>query len=214
MHHPNLSPPQPGDAQDRGAVLLDLPGVQLGGPGAQPAGGVAVVSFPRPSHPEGGERQMIRTFSMPISFGADPEVLRKISRQLRRVLENQQRQEELMSTQQEVLDRIQREVAESRAETAETLTAIQAAVAYIQSVPQLVQKAVEAAQAANPDADLTPLTQLANDLNEQQGQLDQAQLGLNAALSTSQAPPPVTEPITEPVATDTTGVSGAILSNE
>jgi transcriptional regulator of heat shock response len=159
---------------------------------------------------------MVRTFTQvfPISFGADPEELRKISRQLRRVLENQQRQEELMSTQQEVLDRIQREVAESRAETAETLTAIQSAVAYIQSVPQLVREAVDAALAANPGADLTPLTQLADDLDQQQGQLDQAQLGLNAALSTSQAPPPEIEPVTEPAATDTTGVSGALLSRD
>jgi hypothetical protein len=142
---------------------------------------------------------MIRTFTRVVSplFGWDPEALKGIRRKLDQVLANQQRQEESMATAQEAIDRLTREVQESRAETAETLAAVQQAVTYIQGVPALVRAAVEQALANNPGVDLTPLTQLADELDGQQASLDQAQLAINGALSASQAPvepPVVTEP--------------------
>lgn len=147
---------------------------------------------------------MRRTFTRVVSplFGWDPEALAAIRRKLDRVLNQLKRQEESMATAQEALDQITREIEESRAEVAETLEAVQKTVTFIQGVPALVRTAVDEALANNPGADLSALTQLAAELDRQQGQLDEAQLAINGALSLSQAPaevPPVTSTETQPL---------------
>lgn len=118
-----------------------------------------------------------------------------------------------MATNQEGIDNLRREIEESRAETAETLEAIQRVVTYIQSVPAMVQDAVRKATEANPGADLTELSLLANELNAQQAQLDEAQLAINGVLSTAQAPLPEVEPTPSAEPAEPTG-EGEFLSPE
>ncbi len=123
----------------------------------------------------------------------DRKALERIQASLDRVLLNQRTQERRMSEAQEILDRVAREVAESKAETQETLTAVQKVLAYMVRIPDIVRKAVEDALAANPGADLSSLTQVAEELDAQQADLNNAQAAIDAAL-VSAPPPPETEP--------------------
>lgn len=160
---------------------------------------------------------MIRTFTKVTPFfgGIDPGALRGISRQLERVLSHQHTQEESMATLQEAIDRLAQDFTAHKAETAQLLTGVQSAVAFIQGVPAMVRKAVDDALAANPGADLTPLTQMAADLEAEQPQLDAAQLALNGALTAAQTPVQTptgtgtTEPAPAPTPVDTTGTTSS-----
>jgi len=96
-----------------------------------------------------------------------------------------------MSDAQEIIDRVAREVAESKAETQQTLAGIQKVLTYMVRIPDIVRKAVEDALAANPGADLSALTQVAEELDAQQAEMDAAQTAIDAALESAPAAPPV-----------------------
>jgi len=125
-------------------------------------------------------------------FFPDRKALERIQASLDRVLLNQRTQERRMSDAQEILDRVAREVAESKAETAQTLAGIQKVLTYMLRVPDIVRKAVEEALAANPGVDLSALTQVADELDAQQAELNEAQAAIETALES--APPAPVEP--------------------
>lgn len=85
-----------------------------------------------------------------------------------------------MSELTDAVDRLKREVAESRA-------AFEAAVAYIKTVPGLVRDAVAAALAANPTLDPKTLNDFADSLDAGQAEL---LASLPAAPAAEPAPPP------------------------
>jgi chromosome segregation ATPase len=112
---------------------------------------------------------------------------------LTRIIDAQARAEEEQMAQNEAVQRLVQEVAETRGQ-------VNSMVTFVRGVPDLVRAAVQEALAANPalsPEDLAAITQAADDLDAAQGEIVSA-LNANSGGAEPSEPEPAPAPVEEP----------------
>ncbi len=115
-------------------------------------------------------------------LGALFPILSRIESKLDRALSNQQKEESIMATAQETLDRIVQEDQETHQKLDGLLGTVQEAVQDFGTWPDKIKAAVAEALANNPGIDLSPLSAVADDMDAGQAKMAAAQQALQAAM--------------------------------